>query len=521
MELARLGSKLIGLGRFAWGLRSFLDERLTLEQAVQVIEDGVRRREERFLAKLDTAVYANPGSPYRKLLEAAGCEAGDVRKLVAAEGLEGALERLARAGVYVGYEEFKGRQPAVRGGRTFHFRPEEFDDPRMVPDLRSTTGGTRGKPAPTTGNLDQIAQMVPHWLVFFAENGCLDGPLVFWTPDHAGVASRHLSCAKFGLKYSRWFVSEEMTAVKDRFYSVSIHWLVRRAAGLPAPERAPYDNPAPVLDCLLAFLEEGKRPCVNTAPSAAVKLSLAAQQRGASLSGVTFLLGSEPLTPARRRAIEGSGARAAPLYGSTEATWIGGQCRQARHPDEAHALLDTYAVIGAPEEDGEERSLLLTSLQPITPKVLLNTDIGDRAAITRRRCDCLYDRLDCRTTLHAIRSSDKITEFGVTFAVSDVAQVLEEALPRRFGGAAGDFQLVEARDALGLAHYTLRVSPALEGVDAGAAPEAFLAELAKVRSYYGFMARMWARERIVGVERGAPLATGRGKVLPFHRATES
>ena len=66
----------------------------------------------------------------------------------------------------------------------------------------------------------------------------------------------------------------------------------------------------------------------NTTPSAAVKLSIAAQRLSAPLEGVTFLLGSEPLTPARRRTIEASGAAAAPLYGSTEAPWTGGQCRK-------------------------------------------------------------------------------------------------------------------------------------------------------------------------------------------------
>lgn len=518
MELARLCSKFVGLGRFAWRVRDFLDERLTLEEAQRIIGDGVQRREERFFAKLQSAVFGNPKSPYRKLLEAAGCEYGDIQRLVKNDGLEAALRDLALAGVYVSYEEFKGRQAAVRGSRTFHFSPEEFDDPRMIPDLRSTTGGTRGKPAPTTGDLAQIGQMVPHWMVFFAENGCLDAPLVFWTPNHVGVASRHLSCAKFGRKFARWFVSEEMTASKDRFYSACVHWLVRRAGGFPSPERAPYNHPEPILECLLTFLRDGESPCVNTAPSAAVKLSVAAQERGASLAGVTFLLGAEPLTPARRRTIEASGARAAPLYGSTEATWIGGQCRNARHPDEVHVLLDTYAVIAAPDAD---QGLLLTSLQRITPKVLLNTDIGDRAVMERRRCDCLYDRLGCQVVLHTIRSSDKITEFGVTFAVSDVAHVLEEALPRRFGGAAGDFQLVEARSAEGLPRYTLLVNPALSGFDDQTAPEFFLSELAKVRSYYGFMAQMWSREKIIRVQRGEPLATGRGKVLPFHRTAET
>ena len=103
-------------------------------------------------------------------------------------------------------------------------------------------------------------------------------------------------------------------------------------------------------------------------------------------------------------------------------------------------------------------------LRGVLPKVLLNVDIGDRAVIDRRPCDCAYGRLGCDVRLHTIRSSDKITEFGVTFAVQDVFHVLEDALPRRFGGAAGDYQLVEDQDADGLPRYTIMVDPRLSGI---------------------------------------------------------
>lgn len=525
MELLRLWSNLVGLARFAYRVQDFLDETISIDQAERVIADGVRRREERFLEKLRLAVYPNPNSPYRKLLHAAGCEFGDVQRIVGQEGLEAALRKLAEDGVYVSYEEFKCQKPTIRGGQTFYFRENDFDDPRLVPDVRGASGGTRGKPMRVAGTLDQLAQMAPHWAVFFAENGCLDAPLIFWTPGHAGAAAPHLSCAKFNQKFVHWYVSEEMKNVKDRFYAACIHWLGRRVAGFPRPQQAPYSQPESILKSLLALLNEGKKPCVNTVPSAAVKLSLAAQNRGETLSGVTFLLGAEPLTPARRRTIEASGARATPLYGASEAGWIGGQCRCNRQPDEVHVLLDNYAVIpareGVPGKNREGQSLFLTSLRRITPKILLNTDIGDRAVVERRRCDCLYDGLGCRLCLHTIRSSDKITEFGVNFAVSDVFHVLEEILPRRFGGAPGDFQLVESRDSRGLPRYLLLVNPGIPGIDEQTLPVAFLSELGKLRSYYGFMVSIWAREKVIRVRRTAPVATPRGKILPFLRANET
>jgi hypothetical protein len=175
---------------------------------------------------------------------------------------------------------------------------------------------------------------------------------------------------------------------------------------------------------------------------------------------------------------------------------------------------------GAGRGDGDEQPLLFTSLRSAPPKVLLNTDIGDRAVIGTRRCDCLYDRLGCRLTFHNIRSSDKVAEFGVTFAVSDIFHVLEEVLPRRFGGCPGDYQLVESRDSQGLPRYTLIVNANLLGINDRELPAAFLAEMSKLQGYYRFMAAAWKREGLIHVQRGSPLATPRGKILPFHRAAE-
>jgi phenylacetate-coenzyme A ligase PaaK-like adenylate-forming protein len=509
--LPDLWSKVKGLGRFARRLRRLVDEPIALDQATTHIRDGVARRDERFLAMFARVITPYPRSPYRQLLASAGCGAEDVAALVDRDGLDAALQSLARAGVYVSYDEFKCRRPAVRGSQTFHFSPEDFDDPLLTGYYAARSSGTRGVPTRVPIDADLIADMATYWAVFLAEHDALTTPLLFWTPGHAGVAARYLACAKAGQTYSDWFVSEGMHDLKDRVYASSIHRLARRAGRFPNPRAAAFDNPGPVLDRVLELLDDGQTPALNTAPSAAVKLSLEAQRRGRSLAGVRFLLGSEPLTPARRRSIEASGATAAPLYGSTEAPWIGGQCRQATASDEVHVLLDSYAVVPV------ESTLLFTSLRGVLPKVLLNVDIGDRAVIEQAPCDCAYGRLGCEVRLHTIRSSDKITEFGVTFAVQDVFHVLEDALPRRFGGEAGDYQLVEDRDANGLPRYTIVVDPRLSGIDAGDVPDTFLREMAKLERHYGFMAAVWAREKIITVRREAPLAGSSGKRLPFYR----
>src|SRR5262249_40557940 len=137
----------------------------------------------------------NPRSPYRKLLAAAGCEMGDVERLVETEGLEGALRTLERAGVFVHYGEFKGRTPAVRGSQTFHFRSEDFNNPLVTEQFSTTSGGSRGAPSPVPVDTNVIQELAPHWAVFLAEHGGPDAPLILWTPGHAGIASRYLAWA--------------------------------------------------------------------------------------------------------------------------------------------------------------------------------------------------------------------------------------------------------------------------------------------------------------------------------------
>jgi hypothetical protein len=81
-RLTERWTKAIQLARFGSRVRGLLDKTFTIEEASRGIAEGVERRRERFLLTLEAAVYANQRSPYRKLLVAAGCEPGDVKRLV-------------------------------------------------------------------------------------------------------------------------------------------------------------------------------------------------------------------------------------------------------------------------------------------------------------------------------------------------------------------------------------------------------------------------------------------------------
>ena len=512
-------SNVLGLLRFAAGLKSFLREPISADQAKAIVLEQMRRRGERLLEKLDRAVFANPSSPYLRLMRAAGCEPGDVRALVERDGVEAALQTLLRAGVYVTFDEFKGRTPIVRGSETFAVRDTDFDNPVLTPHFTATSGGTRGRPTRILIDLDHIAQSAPHWRLWFAAHDLGSRPLLFWTPAHSGVANRHLLAAKCGKPYSRWFVDVETVSAKDRLAASMVHWLVRRGTGSPPPELTPLSDAAKVGRVLAGMARQGLKPCIVTSPSEAVRACLAMQDEHISLDDVTFLLGAEPLTQARKDTIEAGGAAAVPTYGFSEGGSVGSQCdRAATAADDVHVSLDAYAVIqreGAAAASAPPDALLLTALRPACPKVLLNTEIGDSAVVETRQCGCLFDEVGYVQHLHTIRSFEKITGFGVTFVAADLYRVIEEALPRRVGGAVTDYQLVEAQDACGVPSYTLYVSP-----DVGPAADStiiatFLEELGTLTNHYRYMVNLWDQADMIRVRRARPLITPRGKVLPF------
>ena len=88
-----LGDVVVG-ARFLWSLPGFLRNPIGVEQARAILRRRLERREPDFLALLRRVVYQHAASPYRQLLKLAGCEYGDLERLVRQEGVEGALSAL-------------------------------------------------------------------------------------------------------------------------------------------------------------------------------------------------------------------------------------------------------------------------------------------------------------------------------------------------------------------------------------------------------------------------------------------
>jgi hypothetical protein len=505
----------LGLARYTVGLRAYCRRQISLREAESIIRQGMKSRGARFMLMLERSILGYKPSPYRQLLKAAGCELGDVQRMVASDGVEGTLERLHRVGVYVTYEEFKGRAIAVRGSQTFQFDDADFDNPLVRGEYAGSTGGSGGRPTRIKIDLEFLEQMVPHWAVWFDIHGVLRQPLVFVHPIYPTAMAHHLMALKFGNRAVKWFATAKGRDGGYRLAAASVHGITQKIAKLHGPDSD--SSPARVAAYLGALAAAGHRPGVNVPPSMAARIGLAAKDAGVSLQGVTFLLGAEPLTMARKQSIESSGARATVTYGFSEGGNVGNQCDHPVAPDDIHVSLDTYAAIHDPlatHAEQHSHPLFLTTFRSATPKVLLNTEVGDAAVLETRPCDCRFSELGYTQHVHTVRSVRKLTGDGVTFHDADIITALD-ALAQAFGGGPADYQVIEQQSAAGLPRYSLVVSTRVGPLNEAVVVEKFLSQLGKVRPVNGFMVNQWAQLGVVRVERREPVLGLRGKVLPY------
>ena len=100
-------------------------------------------REQRFLRLVEQAVFGQPCSPYARLFAHVGVDLGELRALIRREGLEGALARLADAGVHLRLDEFKGRRPIRRGSLEIPTATRLFDNPLGAKHIQVQSGGSR------------------------------------------------------------------------------------------------------------------------------------------------------------------------------------------------------------------------------------------------------------------------------------------------------------------------------------------------------------------------------------------
>jgi hypothetical protein len=491
------------------------------------VRSGLATREPAFLRKVLHAVYREPGSPYARLFEHAGCEYGDLERLVTDRGLDGALSELAASGVYLTVDEFKGRRPVTRGSTTFDCGPAAVRNPLSAFHLAVRSGGTRGPGTPVLMDLGFVRGCGATTNVFLRAWGDDGWPKALWETPGAGARFRLLEYASFGAAPERWFSQVDPGSTRldpvFRWSERATRWSARLAGvAVPRPEHVSLEDPLPIARWMAEVVRGGRHPYLFTFPSSAVRLCRAASEAGIDLSGARLALSGEPVTAARLATVRASGAAALPRYGSMETGAIGFGCLEPDSPDDMHVLRDLHALIQAPAtvraaERLPEGALLVTALHPQSPFVMLNASMGDQGEIAQRSCGCPLEEVGYPVHLSSVRSFEKLTSEGMTFMDTDVVRVLEDVLPAKLGGSPTDYQLVESEDGLGRARLRLLVHPRLGELDEERVKETFLDALEGSGTSATAMGLMWRDAELLSVARIAPKVTGAGKIQHLHR----
>lgn len=511
--------------RFLSKLPSFLHHKISLQEARATLRRRFEQRENSFLATLKRSVYGYPESPYWRLLKLAGCEYGDLEKSVKKEGIEAALQMLYRQGVYLTVDEFKGRQPTIRGSTTISVSHELLRNPLAAFHLPARSSGSRSSGTPVLIDLKFVKGCGVNTSLFLEARGGSRWHKATWETPGAGARFRLLKFSSFGNPPIRWFSQVDPAAPGldsiFRWSERAMRWGSRLAGvPLPRPSYVSLGDPLPIARWMTEVLRSGDTPHLFTFPSSAVRLCLAASENGIELRDAQFLLAGEPITKARLDVIRRVGAKAVPRYGSMECGPIGYGCLAPAASDDVHLLHDLHALI-QPESDEAfprlpQNALLITSLHPASPFTLLNVSMGDQAVISKRKCGCALEELGWTTHLHNIRSYEKLTGGGMTFLDTDVIRVLEEDLPARFGGSATDYQLLEDETEDGQPVLRLLVHPKLGPLDTNAVAEVFLSAIGSGSPVERMMEFMWRDASLLRVERQTPLTTRSGKILHLH-----
>lgn len=492
---------------------------ITSAAATRVLREGLTQRVPAFLEMLGRAVFAQPASPYRPLLDHAGYGFDRIRALAHERGIEGTLAQLAAAGVYVAIEEYKGRREVRRGSLTLRFPEHAFDNPLTRGGLEASSGGTRSPGLWTTISLGNHRLGAHHLALALASYGLERAPISVWLPYAHGASQwAVLALAATRNRAPRWFTQLPIGAAGYRMYLRAL--AIRLAAlgnglRLPAATHVPVGAESIILDWIGG--ERGRPLGIFTTPSSALRLALAARRSTRRLDGVSFITIGEPLTPTKLRAVQELGGRAFSSLGFTEYGRVTYGCARASGGDDGHVLTDGVAVIEhrrpVDRFGTEVDAMLFTALRPDSRKILLNMETGDYAALAERRCGCLLGGLGLTLHMQDIRSFEKLNAEGRLFFGCELITLLEELLPSRFGGDPTDYQVVEEEDGLGFTRLVVLAHPRLGAIDERAVLACVDEQLAAL---HRVNQQVWNETGTLQIRRAAPIVTRAGKVMALH-----
>ena len=309
----------------------------------------------------------------------------------------------------------------------------------------------------------------------------------------------------------KWWTSSRFGWSADdlrREYVVNLTLLLSRLFGraLARPRYAARGEAERVTRWLADKARRGKPAVLETNHSTAVRICLAAKERGIDIGGTAFHVTGEPLTPAKAEVIAAAGVRAIDRYSNVEVGFMALACADATSFDDLHLVSDKLALIERertlPGGGETVNALVFTTLVPCTPKLWLNVENGDYASVSRRDCGCPFGELGLDIHLSGVRAFDKLTSEGVTLPGIDLFDLMERVLPARFGGGPTDYQFVEEEEA-GLPKVCLVIRPSVGAVDETSAIAAVHEAIRSVRGA-AQMAEEWRQAGSLRVVRRAP-----------------
>jgi hypothetical protein len=503
--------------------RDYLQDSLSLSQAHEIVSRGLIERHDNFLRMLKENVFDNPSSPYLPLMRAAHCELGDVQKIISQAGLERALVTLRKEGVYFSFEEYKGRVPVVRSGQEIPVNSDDFRSANLAGIHKVETGGSTGAAMQIGMRIDHVAALVPARMLAFEANGLRGLPSAIWMgvfPDHSGP-NNILRGLKSGQVPLRWFANVVTPdgigqRLRAKIYNRAIVDIGRFSGNLiPRPERLNLNEAIVAAQWISDTLKSCGKCFLYCHVSKGVRVAVAAADASIDLTGATFVLAGEPVTPGKVAAITRAGGRVVPVYAFSEHGSIGFGCANSIFEDEVHVCQDTIEVIQHPRKvpghDIEVEALHLTSLSPTAPNILINVETDDCGVIEDRDCGCQMQSYGFRKHISHIRSFQKLTGEGVTLIGSDAIRALEEVLPARFGGSPLDYQLIEEEQENGLTCISLVIDPKVSIESDRDVIETFV-----TATGYHDLQQVWNSDNSLRVRRQKPILTERGKMNPIH-----
>lgn len=512
--------------QFPFSLRHFLKQKITLADAKRILRERMQQREQNFLRMLERNVYGNPHSPYLALLKHAGCELGDVRALVRHKEIEGALKQLRAEGVYVTFEEFKGRKRIERRGLSLHVQASNFDNPFARADFPNQSSGSTGAAVKVALDFDYIAARASNRLVALDAHGIADAPLAIWRgilPER--VMEQLLNGAITNQLPQKWFspmrLRDSSQWVK---YGLGTYYLIAcmRQAGLPVPlpEYVSQADAVVVARWAEATVKKHGSCLLRAGTSRGVRVAIAAHEHGIDLTGVTFSGAGEPATEGKARQYERVGAHFISNYGMSEAGQPGAGCANRVGVSDYHLWKDATVIFTQPfyvENFGlTVDAFNLTTILPQAPKVMLNVQTDDFGIVEERHCGCPLEAYGLTTHLREIRSYSKLTGEGVTLIGNEMVHILEHVLPARFGGSALDYQLLEQEDAQGFTRLYLLVHPRVAIENESAVLECFNDALRKSSPAADVARFVWKNANTIQLKRAEPIWNANGKFMSLY-----